>query len=378
MSEELWDDLSGKAKRAIRRGDRRLSRDEKRWQELDAKNKNLTPAQEFFAKREKEEQERLEKEQESKALAEQMGYGVNYQDILNTVDPETNLTKNLLKKEIKAADDAGIDYGDLNTYISPEERNSISPQYQFATGKSKATRAEEARIAAEIEKERQLEEWENSMRSQTRKNSFDNEDESDEEDPYDNYRKLFGGLPKAQIGVKSPTNGVSKESDATAMTPGTGPLAMTIPAKKQEWRAPMLAPADEKDDDSALPDILNPNKFKEALLNTKDTQKDTQEEDDLIAQDFESKRDFNGEAFNQKLNAGIDAFTGIICSRKSLSSIFSIDFILFEIIVSLSLGNLSPLFFSSRRSVISLSLTFPCKISVILTHNGLFSIVLIL
>jgi len=123
------------------------------------------------------------------------------------------------------------------------------------------------------------------------------------------YEKRYGGLPKAQIGVKSPTNMLNPASDATVMKPGTGPLAMpplVSSAKKEDWRAPMLAPADENDDDSALPDILDPNKFKETVLNTKDTQG----EDDLIAQDVETKRKFNGVNFDNKLNMGLDAFTG--------------------------------------------------------------------
>jgi hypothetical protein len=161
----------------------------------------------------------------------------------------------------------------------------LNPYYRFATGKSKATTKKEAE--------------EEAMRMQMEKEGREAE-----------YEKRYGGLPKAQIGVKSPTNGLNPASDTTVMKPGTGPLAMAPPAKKQEWRAPMLAPADEKDDDSALPDILDPNKFKEALLNTKDTQKDTQEEDDLIAQDVETRRKFNGVNFNSKLNMGLDAFTG--------------------------------------------------------------------
>ena len=165
----------------------------------------------------------------------------------------------------------------------------LNPYYRFATGKSKATTKKEAE--------------EEAMRMQMEQQGREAE-----------YEKRYGGLPKAQTGptVKSPTNGVSKESDATAMTPGTGPLAMTIPAKKQEWRAPMLAPADEKDDDSALPDILNPNKFKEALLNTKDTQGD----DDLIAQDVTVGRNFDPEQTLLAANSGVNALSSFLEKRQ--------------------------------------------------------------
>jgi hypothetical protein len=316
---------------------RRDKRQERKWAKLENENENLTPAEQFFAKREKEEAIRKQKELEagmrrSEAWSQKQGMdksewwdngtteaalpeGLSPEDIemINTSNAERENMLNAPATEKQRVLETYLnpnsqllntsDRGDFidNWYI-PTIQNAVqtreeftpsssmddpglNPYYRFATGKSKATTKKEAE--------------EEAMRMQMEQEGREAE-----------YEKRYGGLPKAQIGVKSPTNGVNPTSDATAMTPGTGPLAMAPPAKKQEWRAPMLAPADEKDDDSALPDILDPNKFKEALLNTKDTQKDTQEEDDLIAQDVETRRKFNGVNFNNKLNMGLDAFTG--------------------------------------------------------------------
>ena len=134
--------------------------------------------------------------------------------------------------------------------------------------------------------------------------------EQQEELQSQEYEKRYGGgLGRYQIAgaVKSPTNKLSTASDPTAMIPGTGPLMPTAKPKPTEWHAPMIAP---EDDNSALPDILDPDKFKETILNTKDTQG----EDDLIAQDVQTKRRFNGVNFDTKLNMGLDAFTGAMNS----------------------------------------------------------------
>ncbi len=367
QSEELWDDLSGKAKRAIRRGERRLNRrkgyedekeltiqelialqEEQRKKENDKSYKERKDAIEADDKRKKDfgriddperkkadwetindringkleeyteaQLEKFDKESEkpkkpglleaikaesdkmySQQLANQMGYGVNYQNILdrptnpnNPNEQRANLEEDILNREINAAENAGYDlYGDLNTYIPADERNTVSPgTYQFTPGKSKTRAAEEARIAAEMEREREAEEWERDMQRNT--------------------RKQLGGLPKAQIGVKSPTNGVNPASDPTANKQNwSGVLNMNNQPKKEEFQFPMKmeAPAEEK---SALPDWLNKDTWMNSL--TEDKDETTEENPDLIAQDFESKRDFNGEAFNQKLNAGIDAFTGL-------------------------------------------------------------------
>jgi hypothetical protein len=137
----------------------------------------------------------------------------------------------------------------------------LNPYYRFPTGKSKATTKKEAE--------------EEAMRMQMEQEGREAE-----------YEKRYGGLPKAQIGVKSPTNGVNPASDATA---SLGPIQPSagIPGLPKSFQS--LSGAVEAVGESPV--------------------SDNKEDDDLIAQDVETKRKFNGTNFNMKLNAGIDAFT---------------------------------------------------------------------
>jgi hypothetical protein len=124
----------------------------------------------------------------------------------------------------------------------------------------------------------------------------------------------YGGvLGKYQIAgaVKSPTNKLSAASDPTAntsMIPGTGPLMPAPKPKTAEWHAPMLAPEDKQ---SPVPEAfregysVNPYK-----TDAQDAEKPG--DDTLVAQDYETKRDFDGMAFNNKINAAADMFTGFM------------------------------------------------------------------
>jgi hypothetical protein len=143
----------------------------------------------------------------------------------------------------------------------------LGERYKFSTGKSKATQAEEDALK-EAQEQEEADQFEEDMIRGKR-----------------GYK--YGGLPKAQIGVKSPTNGINPASDPTAslgpIQPSTG-----IPGLPKSFQS--LSGAVEAVGESPV--------------------SDNKEDDDLIAQDVETRRKFNGVNFNNKLNMGLDAFTG--------------------------------------------------------------------
>jgi hypothetical protein len=235
-----------------------------------------------------------------------MGYGVDYQNILdmssdpnNPNEQKANLAKDLLNQYTTAAENAGYDISDiLKNYIPADDRNTVSPGiFQFTPGKSKMRAKEEELMEAEMEREREAEEWEKSMLK--------------------NNRKQLGGLPKAQIGVKSPTNKLSPASDPTAntsMIPGTGPLMPSPKPKTAEWHAPMLAPEDKQ---SPVPEA-----FREGYsINPYKTDQPEEDTDQLIGQDVQRRRRFDGTKFNNKLNATFDitsnALRGLDSAKQS-------------------------------------------------------------
>jgi hypothetical protein len=242
----------------------------------------------------------------SQRIASEMGYGVDYQNILdmssdpnNPNEQKANLAKDLLNQYTTAAENAGYDISDiLKNYIPADDRNTVSPGiFQFTPGKSKMRAKEEELIEAEMEREREAEEWEKSM--------------------IKNNRKQLGGLPKAQIGVKSPTNNLSPASDPTAntsMIPGTGPLMPSPKPKTAEWHAPMLAPEDKQ---SPVPEA-----FREGYsINPYKTDQPEEDTDQLIGQDVQRRRRFDGTKFDNKSNATFDitsnALRGLDSAKQS-------------------------------------------------------------
>ena len=126
------------------------------------------------------------------------------------------------------------------------------------------------------------------------------------------YLRDGGYLPKAQIGVKSPTNGVSKISDPTATS--TDISGMLKPKNNLNTFIGVSDPfmnqnrPVDKDAENFNSITTDPNQTKDNKITSLDFGDPSN--DDLIAQDVENRRKFNGVNFDTKLNMGLDAFTG--------------------------------------------------------------------
>ncbi len=132
---------------------------------------------------------------------------------------------------------------------------------------------------------------------------------------YEN-EKRFGGLAKATLGVASPTKELSPASDPTA---NSGNLVNIL--KPQDNPNTLLGASTPfmNQNVPAVPGIdkvetvtMDPNQTKDQKITSLDF--GNPDKDRIIAQDFETKRNFNGEMFNTKLNAGLDFVTGTLNS----------------------------------------------------------------
>ena len=347
MSEEQWDSLPGKAKRQIRRGDRRVARDEEKLNEMQVEAKNLTPAQEFFAKREKAEAERKQKELEagirrSEVWSQEQGMdnpewwdngtveaalpeGLTDEDIemikqsdaerenlskvpatkeqrvletyLNPDSPlllnnsnESDFLENWYIPTLKNAEDIREEFKPSLDVIDP----GLGERYKFSTGKSKATQAEEDALREAQEQE---------------------EADQFEEDMIRGKRgyKYGGILNRYQIkgAVKSPTNNLNTASDPTATS---GNLVNMLKPQENSnsfmgANASFMNQNIPGNKDAKVETIeMDPNQTKDQKITSLDF--GTTDEEDLIAQDVKTKRAFDGVNFNNKLNMGLDAFTG--------------------------------------------------------------------
>jgi hypothetical protein len=133
---------------------------------------------------------------------------------------------------------------------------------------------------------------------------------------YEDEKQLGGFFKKYQIAgaVKSPTNNLSTASDPTA---NSGNLINML--KPQDNPNTLLGASTPfmNQNVPAVPGIdkvetvtMDPNQTKDQKITSLDF--GNPDKDRIIAQDFETKRDFDGEAFNTKLNKKIDRFTGIM------------------------------------------------------------------
>jgi hypothetical protein len=129
------------------------------------------------------------------------------------------------------------------------------------------------------------------------------------------YEKRYGGLPKAQTGptVKSGTSALNPASDPTA---NSGNLAGMLkpqnnPNSFMGASAPFMNQNAPVNKDAKVDAIqMDPNQTKDQKITSLDF--GNPDEDNLVAQDVETKRNFDGTNFNNKFNAAADMFTGFM------------------------------------------------------------------
>ena len=316
-TEEEWDEMSGSERRAERRGQRRLKRQMARGEKMDAKEK-LSPAEEYFLKKEKEEE--LRKKQElilAESFAERYNeeMGINdpnsaYWDNFREEQVETPLVDGVTDEDFEMIDAANLDAE--KTLMQPDEeiqKQAMDRLNAYNADKSADIDAAKVRDKAYnqfaslrdfIPDKKAFEAYE--LKRKPLEEAYNAElqgRELEEEMQNQEYEKQYGGiLGKYQIqgAVKSPTSTLSRGSDPTANTvdltstlkPAENPntlLGMSLPFMNQN--VPVnKEPGNEK------PIIMDPNQMKGP-----DDKKKT-----LYAQDFEKRRDFDGIALNNTIN----------------------------------------------------------------------------
>lgn len=133
-------------------------------------------------------------------------------------------------------------------------------------------------------------------------------------DNVSNQYEYGGILEKAQMGVKSPTNGISTASDPTATSGNL--INMLKPQNNPNTLLGASAPFMNQNT-PANPDAgkvktveMDPNQTQDQTVTSLDF--GNPDNDNLVAQDVQRKREFDGIAFNNKLNAAADMFTGFM------------------------------------------------------------------
>ena len=323
---------------------RREKRQERKWAKLENENEdeNLTPAEQFFAKREKAEAGRKQKELEAGVRRSEkwsQEQGMDKPEWWDNGTVEAALPEGLSPEDIEMINASNADRENmlkapaiekqrvLETYLNPNSQllntsdkgdfienwyiptlknaqnireeftpsssmndPGLNPYYRFSTGKSKATTKKEAE--------------EEAMRMQMQEEGTEAE-----------YEKRYGGLPKAQTGptVKSGTSALNPASDPTA---NSGNLAGMLKPQENSnsfmgASAPFMNQNVPINKDAKVDAIqMDPNQTKDQKITSLDF--GNPGEDDLIAQDVETKRNFDGTNFNNKFNAGADMFTGFM------------------------------------------------------------------
>jgi hypothetical protein len=311
MSEEQWNDLSGKAKRAIRRGDRRLSRDEKKLAEIDAKNKNLTPAQEFFAKREKDEAIRKQKELEAGIRRSEVWskeQGMDNPEWWSNGTTEAALPEGLSPEDIEM-----MEAGDLDiekSLMAPrveEQKQAMDRLNAYNADKSDEIYAAKIRDNAYNQFAKLRDFMPNHSMVVANPEEAKMKQKNQERIDSGFGMKEGGFMDKYQIkgAVKSPTNNLNSTSDPTA---NSGNLVGMLKPQENPYSFTGKNTAPINTEAKVETITMDPNQTKDQKITSLDF--GTPGEEDLIAQDVKTKRAFDGVNFNNKLNMGIDAFTG--------------------------------------------------------------------
>ena len=328
MSEELWDSLPGKAKRDIRKGERRLNRELERGIKQNAEevefNKGVHKFTDLGEQERKQNQARISKGNERlKEVSTEMGmdnpewwanatrkeeealpYGLTLEDLemLNTeqVSAEKNQMNPFYDKQNEAAAKLKKFYDSEKDYAQNESDIKNAANLQFS--KIKSFRPDK-NLAAMYEQKRKQQEETQSLNEQMRQAEYE--------------KKLGGWLNKYQIagGVKSPTNKLSPNSDATANTGDlSGALkpqqnANTFMGATASWMN-QSAPQNKEAGVAAIQ--MDPNQTKDQTVTSLDF--GDSGEDDQIAVDNKKERNWNidGEASVNAFNAAANAGLGFI------------------------------------------------------------------
>lgn len=331
-TEEVWDEMSGKARRAIRRGERRLNRRKDYKDEKELTMKELIALQEQERKKQNDAQYKERKdaiEQDNKRIEEEKKLErVNDPErkkadwetindrINNTIkeynqkgseEPITNEPKGYnLKDFLTTNADNFKDAEDIKNYeYNPDEFLPQSNQNELLLNNS------DQENFLEFYKIPMLENLLEYQKQFLPSESFD------QRETYE-FKQYGGSLHKAALGVQSPTSTLSGASDPTANTQTfSGVLNMANQPKKPEFQFPMKMET-STEEKSAIPDWLQPDTWMDSLTQNKNTEP---KDDDLVAQDIKRKRKFDGTKFNNKLNATFDitsnALRGLDTARQS-------------------------------------------------------------
>jgi hypothetical protein len=331
MSEELWDSLPAKAKRQIKRGERQLGREFERGVEQTRRQADF----------DKKSPEKYMYDSEKDLKRDLRNNGTDYSSpspyeavVIKTHDskgkaydlprlvsvpelPEMPALEDLIMNQyaqtsnselpdvnsIEFPEYQPIKYENLKEFIPTKQENQVLSEmypttlHQFIQGKSKDTIAQEE-AEREAQEAEEADMFEQSMIRSKRGFSYG------------------GVLGKYQIAgaVKSPTNKLSAASDPTATS---GNLVGML--KPQENPNTLMGSSASfmNQNVPTNPDAgkvktveMDPNQTKGQTITSEDFGNPA--DDTLVAQDVQRKREFDGQNFVNKLNSGIDMFTGIM------------------------------------------------------------------
>jgi len=308
FTEEEWDEMSGKERRLERRGGRRLKRQMARGEKMMAEDKAFKPnfiqEQDGYSEQINDASGNKLKMPKLVEITKKLEPELSYEEKIGMNKPEfykRDTEEEPLVDDLTEEEKAMLD----------ERRAEADAIYQQAL----LDRAKDQQILNDYNPDNFLQLFPTFENFTEYQNEFL---PSESFDKNEDYEFKYGGnkLKKYSIqgAVKSPTGTLSSASDPTANTidltntlkPAENPntlLGMSLPFMNQNLPVNTEA-GNEK------PIFMDPNQTKDQKITSLDFS--NSDEDPLIAQDFERKRDFNGEAFNTKLNSKVDFFTGIM------------------------------------------------------------------
>lgn len=367
-TEEEWDDFSGKAKRAERRGQRRLNRQTAKAEEKNAKDKafmstpnliqqfdgyteqindadgnrlkipklleitkELEPElsfeermgmndPEFYRTEPKEEPLDDNWSEEDEAILDERRAEADaiYQQVLKERAEQEQKDKDAEAERRLQASRFYANYPEGNTERRMGLGDAADPDAGYAAKARDKAYNQFAQLrdfvpnskafdAYEIKRK----EMEAMRREEEARLQLENDIKSQE------YEKRYGGILgkyQTQGAVKSPTGNLSTASDPTATSPNM--VNMLKPQDNPNTFLGASTPFMNQNVpvDNNAPKVetitMDPNQTKDQKITSLDF--GNPDKNNLVAQDFERKRDFDGEAFNTKLNKKIDRFTGVM------------------------------------------------------------------
>ena len=298
---------------------RRQKRQERKWAKLENENEdeNLTPAEQFFAKREKAEAGRKQKELEAGVRRSEkwsQEQGMDNPEWWSNGTTEAALPEGLSPEDIEMMEAADLDMEkSLMSPLAEEQKQAMAK-----LNASKADNSDEAYVAKirdnaynQFAKLRDF--MPNHSMVVSNPEELQMKQKNQERIDSGLGMKEGGFMDKYQIAgaVKSPTNMLSTASDPTATSGNL--VGMLKPQENSNSfmgaSAPFMNQNIPGNKDAKVETIeMDPNQIKDQKITSLDF--GTPGEEDLIAQDVETRRKFNGVNFNNKLNMGLDAFTG--------------------------------------------------------------------